>query len=76
MACCRRRHPQGCTVGYAMLAALPAMNDKISVVIHMGPVVFIEWFRAPFLRAMSSGSAYEVSEARTASTACAAAQAA
>jgi hypothetical protein len=30
---------QGCTVAYAMLAAMPEMNDKVSVVAHMGPVV-------------------------------------
>eukprot|EP00878_Enallax_costatus_P000288 GHUV01000360.1.p2 GENE.GHUV01000360.1~~GHUV01000360.1.p2 ORF type:complete len:224 (+),score=18.01 GHUV01000360.1:2065-2736(+) len=27
------------------------MNQKISVVFHMGPVVFLDFFRAPFLRA-------------------------
>jgi hypothetical protein len=30
---------QGSTVVYAMLAAMPEMNDKVSVVAHMGPVV-------------------------------------
>lgn len=41
--------PQGCTIGYAMLAALPDMNAKISVMIHMGPVVFVDFFRAPLM---------------------------
>lgn len=37
-----------------MLAALPEMNEKISVMVQMGPVVFIDFFRAPFLRNMGS----------------------
>lgn len=44
---------QGCTIGYAMLAAVPEMNDKISVMLHMGPVVFVEFFKAPFLSVMA-----------------------
>lgn len=40
---------QGASVAYAMLSTLPEMNEKISVVIQMGPVAFIEFFRAPFL---------------------------
>lgn len=42
---------QGSTVIYATLAALPEMNEKVSVVMHMGPVAFLDFFRAPFLRA-------------------------
>lgn len=52
-------HSQGCSVGYAMLASMPEMNEKISVMLQMGPVVFIDFFRAPFLRAMAGGRAVE-----------------
>lgn len=41
---------QGSTVVYAMLASLPEMNDKVSVVIHMGPVAFLDFMRALFLK--------------------------
>jgi pimeloyl-ACP methyl ester carboxylesterase len=44
-------HSQGSTVIYTTLAALPEMNEKVSVVMHMGPVAFLDFFRAPFLRA-------------------------
>eukprot|EP00882_Tetradesmus_deserticola_P024099 GHRQ01026325.1.p1 GENE.GHRQ01026325.1~~GHRQ01026325.1.p1 ORF type:complete len:358 (+),score=63.04 GHRQ01026325.1:356-1429(+) len=44
-------HSQGCTLVYAMLAALPEMNAKVSVAVHLGPVVFLEFMRAPLLRA-------------------------
>jgi hypothetical protein len=32
-----------------MLAALPEMNDKVSVSINMGPVVYSQFLRAPLL---------------------------
>lgn len=59
-AVCCGVHLQGCSVGYAMLASMPEMNEKISVMLQMGPVVFIDFFRAPFLRAMAGGRAVEV----------------
>lgn len=37
-----------------MLATMPEMNEKISVAIHMGPVVFIKFFKAPFLGSYAS----------------------
>jgi hypothetical protein len=33
--------PQGCTLAYLLLAAKPEYNEKVSVVNHMGPVMFI-----------------------------------
>lgn len=36
-----------------MLASMLEMNEKISVVLQMGPVVFVDFFRAPVLRALS-----------------------
>jgi hypothetical protein len=42
--------PQGCTLAYMMLASNDNMNDKISVVLHMGPVAFPHWFRGHFLK--------------------------
>ena len=48
---------QGCTIGYAMLAALPHMNEKISVMIQIAPGVFrtrSNRLQAPFLKAMAS----------------------
>ncbi|WIA37407.1 hypothetical protein OEZ86_014332 [Tetradesmus obliquus] len=45
-------HSQGCSVAYAMLSTMPEMNSRVSVVAHLGPVVFLDYFRAPFMRAM------------------------
>jgi lysosomal acid lipase/cholesteryl ester hydrolase len=44
-------HSQGCTLAYMLLSEKAAYNDKISVVVHVGPVGFIEYIRAPFLKA-------------------------
>lgn len=44
-------HSQGCTLAYMLLAAKVSYNAKIDVVVHVGPVVFTEYVRAPFLRA-------------------------
>lgn len=44
-------HSQGCTLIYMLLSEKPEYNDKLSVVLHVGPVAFIEFIRAPFLRA-------------------------
>lgn len=44
---------QGGTIGYAMLAGRPEYNEKVSVLIQMGPVWYIQYFQAPFLRAMA-----------------------
>ena len=33
-----------------MLASNDKMNDKISVVLHMGPVAFPHWFKGYFLK--------------------------
>ncbi|WIA28628.1 hypothetical protein OEZ86_011165 [Tetradesmus obliquus] len=44
-------HSQGCTLAYMLLSEKEAYNDKISVVVHVGPVGFIEYIRAPFLKA-------------------------
>ncbi|KAF6263629.1 Alpha/Beta hydrolase protein [Scenedesmus sp. NREL 46B-D3] len=44
-------HSQGCTLIYMLLAEKLDYNDKISVVVHVGPVGFIEYIRAPFLKA-------------------------
>ncbi|WIA20837.1 hypothetical protein OEZ85_005188 [Tetradesmus obliquus] len=46
-------HSQGGSLAYAMLAAMPEMNEKVSVVAHLGPVVFLDFLRAPFLKAFS-----------------------
>lgn len=35
-------HSQGSSVIYALLSSKPEYNDKVSVVLHMGPVVFIK----------------------------------
>lgn len=43
---------QGSTVVYAMLSSMAEINDKVSVTVHLGPVVFLEFMRAPFLKAM------------------------
>lgn len=43
---------QGASIAYAMLSALPHMNDKMSVVIAMAPVFFLDHLRAPFLKSM------------------------
>jgi hypothetical protein len=34
-----------------LLADKTSYNDKISVVVHIGPVAFPEYIRAPFLNA-------------------------
>ncbi|KAF8072636.1 Lip3 [Scenedesmus sp. PABB004] len=44
-------HSQGCTLIYMLLSDKPEYNDKVSVVLHVGPVAFIEFIRAPFLKA-------------------------
>eukprot|EP00882_Tetradesmus_deserticola_P017195 GHRQ01018408.1.p1 GENE.GHRQ01018408.1~~GHRQ01018408.1.p1 ORF type:complete len:153 (-),score=39.37 GHRQ01018408.1:352-810(-) len=44
-------HSQGCTLIYMLLAEQLDYNDKISVVVHVGPVAFIEYIQAPFLKA-------------------------
>jgi predicted alpha/beta hydrolase len=44
-------HSQGCTLIYMLLAEKQEYNDKISVAVHVGPVGFIEYIRAPFLKA-------------------------
>ena len=45
---------QGASIGYALTSALPEFNDKISVLIQMGPVVYNDFFVVPFMRAMAS----------------------
>lgn len=47
-------HSQGCTLAYMLLAAKASYNDKINVVVHVGPVVFIEYIRAPFQKGSTS----------------------
>jgi len=42
-------HSQGCTLVFMMLASLDSMNDKVSGVIHLGPVVFPKWINAPLV---------------------------
>lgn len=37
-----------------MLAAKPEYNDKISVMIHMGPVWYVQFLEAQFLKAFAS----------------------
>lgn len=44
-------HSQGCTTIYMLLSEKVEYNDKISVVVHIGPVAFVEYIRAPFLKA-------------------------
>jgi lysosomal acid lipase/cholesteryl ester hydrolase len=44
-------HSQGCTLIYMLLAEKEEYNEKISVAVHVGPVGFIEYIRAPFLSA-------------------------
>jgi hypothetical protein len=51
---------QGGTVAYAMLARLPEMNAKVSVVVHMAPVVFLEFLRAPVVKAMGTSRSDKV----------------
>ncbi|WIA20838.1 hypothetical protein OEZ85_005189 [Tetradesmus obliquus] len=46
-------HSQGCSLVYAMLSVMPEMNDKVSVVAHLGAVVFLDFFRAPVLKAFA-----------------------
>jgi hypothetical protein len=41
---------QGGTLITMLLSTMDAYNDKISVVMHMGPVVFIKYFQALFLK--------------------------
>lgn len=41
---------QGCTLALMLCAAKPEYNTKFSVLAHMGPVTFVDFFRAPFLR--------------------------
>lgn len=52
-------HSQGATIGYAMLAALPEMNEKISVMLQLGPVVFVDFASAPSVKAAGYARAYE-----------------
>jgi len=64
--CCQHTvdvHPQGATIGYAMLAALPEMNEKISVMLQLGPVVFVDFASAPSVKAAGYARAYEVGAA-------------
>jgi hypothetical protein len=44
---------QGGTIGYSMLSAKPEYNDKITVMIGMGPVWMTQFLGVPFLSAMS-----------------------
>eukprot|EP00775_Hariotina_reticulata_P003205 gene3205-3482_t len=46
-------HSQGAAVAYAMAAELPAMGDKLTVIISMGPSIFLDYMRAPFLKRMA-----------------------
>ena len=41
---------QGSSVAMALLSSVPPYNDKISVMANMAPVVFPDFFLAPFLR--------------------------
>lgn len=52
---------QGGTIAYALLASQPEYNNKISVIINMGPVSFLQYFQVPFLKAMAQGEGYNVS---------------
>eukprot|EP00879_Flechtneria_rotunda_P000554 GHRR01000660.1.p1 GENE.GHRR01000660.1~~GHRR01000660.1.p1 ORF type:complete len:576 (+),score=135.60 GHRR01000660.1:200-1927(+) len=50
-------HSQGCTLAYLLCAAKPEYNNKFSVLAHLGPVVFVDFFRAVTLRALAIISA-------------------
>lgn len=54
---------QGGTIGYALLAGRPEYNEKVSVLIQMGPVWYVQYFAAPFLRAHAGPRNPEVSAA-------------
>lgn len=57
-------HSQGCTLIYMLLSAKVQYNDKISVVVHVGPVAFIEFIRAPFLKGQTQIHSDQVSAVR------------
>eukprot|EP00878_Enallax_costatus_P034540 GHUV01038302.1.p1 GENE.GHUV01038302.1~~GHUV01038302.1.p1 ORF type:complete len:290 (+),score=48.85 GHUV01038302.1:665-1534(+) len=41
---------QGCTLALLLCAGRPEYNAKFSAIGHMGPVAFVDFFRAPLLR--------------------------
>jgi hypothetical protein len=45
---------QGASISYALLSEKPEYNDKVSVLLQMGPVVYNDFFQTPFMKAMSS----------------------
>lgn len=54
---------QGSTIGYALLAGKPEYNEKVSVLIQMGPVWYIQYMQAPFMRLHARPRNPEVSAA-------------
>lgn len=54
---------QGGAIAYALLASKPEYNEKVSIVIQMGPVWFPQYLQAPTLRAWAEGEGYNVSVA-------------
>jgi hypothetical protein len=47
-------------MGYALLAAMPEYKEKISVLIQMGPVAFVEYFQPPALVGMAERAGSQV----------------
>lgn len=56
-------HSQGSSIVYALLSAKPEYNDKMSVVLHMGPVVFIKYLQAQTVRGLAEAGNDNVSAA-------------
>lgn len=47
-------HSQGGALAYMMLSTMPEMQSKVSVLLAMGPPAFLEYMRAPFLKAWAT----------------------
>jgi len=45
---------QGGALAYMMLSTMPEMQSKVSVLLAMGPPAFLEYMRAPFLKAWAT----------------------
>jgi hypothetical protein len=52
---------QGGSNAYALLSSKPEYNEKVSVVIQMGPVWYLQYMQSPTLTAMAVGEGYNVS---------------
>ncbi len=57
-------HSQGCTLPLMLMSEKPEYNDKLWLMMMLGPVTYAEYIKAPFLRNQAKTKGATVSESR------------